>query len=85
MKVFNGVRTIEEIVKLATEKGYEHKCVNFQNRLSKGDLDICIRSFGKFFVYKHGQCIASELSTGLDNELWYLEILDILYLEKDLV
>lgn len=85
MKEYKGVRTLEDIIKRATEKGYEYKYVNFQSRLVKGNLDICIRSFGKFFVYRNGKCIACELSQRRDNKPWYLEILDILYVEEELV
>ena len=80
MKKFKGSRKIEDVIKKAKELGYEYYEKNFQQRFKKGDLDICLRSFGKFFVYRDGKSIASEKTDEFDNEEWYQEILEMFYI-----
>ena len=80
MKKFKGFRNIVDIRKKAKELGYKYYEKNNQQRFRKGDLDICLRSFGEFNVYKAGECIASHMSEELDNETWYQEILEMLYI-----
>lgn len=79
MKKFKGFRNIVDIRKKAKELGYKYYEKNFQQRFRKGDLEVHLRSFGKFHVYKDGECIASHMSEELDNETWYQEILEMLY------
>lgn len=84
MKKFKGTRKLEDIIKKSGELGFEYYELNFQQRFKKGDLDICLRSFGKFFVYdKDNNCIASENSKELDHIDWYNEILELFYIPVD--
>ena len=80
MKTFKKPRKIDNVIKKAKELGYEYYEKNFQQRFKKDDLDICLRSFGKFHVYKDHKCIANHKSDELDNEKWYQEILDMFYI-----
>jgi hypothetical protein len=85
MKQFTGQRTLEESKEKMSEFGWEYYESNFQNRMVKqfsdiGVVDVCIRSFGKFFAYNDSNvCLGSERSSELDGTEWYDEILDILY------
>lgn len=79
MKKFKGLRKLDDVIEKAKELGYVYYQKNFQQRFKKGNLDICLGSFGKFHVYKAGECIASHMSEELDNETWYQEILEMLY------
>ena len=83
MKKFKGPRSLDDVEKKAKELGYEPYENNYQNRYRKGNIDICLRSFGKFYVYKDGKCIANERSEEFDNEDWYKEILEMFYISKD--
>ena len=80
MRKFKGSRKLDEVIEKAKELDYEYYEKNFQQRFRKGDLDICLRSFGKFHVYKDGECIATHKSDEFDNEEWYLEILKMFYI-----
>ena len=62
MRKFKGSRKLDEVIEKAKELDYEYYEKNFQQRFRKGDLDICLRSFGKFHVYKDGECIATHKS-----------------------
>ena len=79
MKKFKGIRNLDDVDKRAKELGYEPYEINYQNRYRKGDIDICLRSFGKFYVYKGGKCIADDASDKFDEE-WYHEILEMFYI-----
>ncbi|MBY9021636.1 MAG: hypothetical protein KGD67_11300 [Candidatus Lokiarchaeota archaeon] len=80
MKKFKGIRSLDDVEKKAKELGYEPYEINYQNRYRKGDIDICLRSFGKFYVYKGGKVIADDTSEKFDNEEWYQEILEMFYI-----
>lgn len=80
MKKFKGLRKHDDVIEKAKQLGYVYYQKDFQQRFRKGDLDICLRSFGEFNVYKDGECIASHMSEELDNEKWYQEILEMFYI-----
>ena len=80
MKKFKGSRRLDDVIEKAKELGYKYYEKNFQQRFKKGDLDICFGSFGKFHVYKDGECIANHMSDEFDNEEWYQEILEMFYI-----
>ena len=80
MKQFKGTRNFDDILNKAKELEFKYYEQNHQQRFKKKNIDICLRSFGKFYVYdKKGNCIASEKSTELDDEQWYQEILEMFY------
>lgn len=88
MKQFKGMKTLDEILILAKEKGYEISRENYDkgsdvivlqnpNRLQTIAVNVVI---GWFVVYNaNGEAIANHLSTDLDNTEWYNEILTLLY------
>ena len=80
MKKFKGLRKLDDVIEKAKQLGYVYYQKDFQQRFRKGDLDICLRSFGEFNVYKDGECIATHKSDEFDNEEWYQEILEIFYI-----
>lgn len=71
MLKFKGSRKLEEVIEKAKDKGYTYYEEDHQQRFKKRDIDICLRSFGKFFVYdEDGICIATEKSDEFDGEEW---------------
>ena len=80
MKKFKRLRKLDGIIEKAQQLGYEYCEKNFQQRFRKGDLEVHLRSFGKFNVYKDGECVANHMSEELDDEEWYQEILEMLYI-----
>lgn len=80
MKKFKGLRKLDDVIEKSQKLGYEYYEKNCQQRFRKGDLEVYLRSFGKFYVYKDGECIATHESGEFDNEEWYREILEMLYI-----
>lgn len=80
MKKFKGLRKHDDVIEKAKQLGYVYYQKDFQQRFRKGDLEIHLRSFGKFHVYKDGECIANHMSDEFDNEEWYQEILEMFYI-----
>jgi hypothetical protein len=99
MKQFKGNRPYKEIKKLLKEKGFDvdEKAYNevgsdfrcFTNGLIENTIITCISygCFGQFYIKyfdeNNKERTASYLSENLDNEKWYSELLDILYLPQD--
>ena len=85
MKKFAGVKNVYEKEETAKKLGWEtYEDKRFNLRMKKniegmGEIDVCSRSFGKFFVYVEGVCIGSERSEELENVEWYEELLSIFY------
>lgn len=93
MKKFKAMKNIEQISKDAIAQGWE---VDFEP-CNKGDdwfwirdmkvrfLQVAVNCFGRFMVYSpiSDKPIATEKSENLDNEKWYTEILDLLYIPLD--
>lgn len=91
MKKFKGNRRFDDIISLAEQDGWEVDTDVFNeggdsiwvrdmfNRI----LQIRFNTFnGHFFVYSpiSDKPIATHLSSELDNEEWYQEILDLFYI-----
>lgn len=90
MKKFKGKRNLDEIKKLASQKGYEVDTSHYD----RGGDHIWLRDMkermlqimynvvnGHFAVFcpASDKPIATHESKDLDNESWYVEILDIFY------
>lgn len=92
MKKFEAQRELEEIFSIATEKGYE---VDKKEYLNGSDyiwlekvghpIVIAYNTFnGLFSVHSliSNTIIATNTSEHLDNVDWYVEILEMFYLEE---
>lgn len=91
MKKFKGLKKLDEIKQAMTERGMTENTEEYDNG---GDwiyyegtfydkpIRIALNTFnGWFFVYdkEHSEAIANHLSTNLDNEKWYEQLLNTIY------
>ena len=86
MRKDKKMKSIEDIKKQAKELGYRYCKLEKSNGHMLSDkynrgIDIVINNIGNFIVYKafSDKKIATGKDEQLDNEVWYKEILDLLY------
>ena len=90
MKKFNGNRELEAIIEDAKIKGWTVDIENFEKGsdwIYLRDLTVRFKQIafnvvnGSFYVYEpfSESATAHHLSTEFDNEVWYNEILELLY------
>lgn len=85
MKKFAGVKPFNQLVIDAKTQGYTLNTKPFDEGsdwlyLRKDQKLIAVNMFnGVFFVYADNKCIATEISTELEKEAWYSELLELLY------
>lgn len=89
MKKFNELRKLNEIIKLAQEKGFDVDTTELNRggdwvSLNDTDKRMVQISFkvcnGWFYVYKPDGLWATHRSSELDHDPLYSEILDLLYI-----